>query len=85
MTLVFDLLEPALVQTTADLVALDPAQIRQASLKLATTGSSARELETVVDLGQTTIAELTEFARAVQSEPAEIEIWYRGRRETISL
>jgi hypothetical protein len=85
MTLVVELLEPALVQTTDDLLGLDPVQIRQVSLRLNPKDGSGQGVETKADPETTNLGELVSFMRAVQTEPSTVELWFQGRSESLNL
>lgn len=85
MTLVIELLEPALVQSPEDLLQLDPAQFRQVSLRLTSLDGSVQGIETQADPLTSNLGEIIAFARKVQTEPTTVELWYRGRQESFEL
>lgn len=85
MTIVVELLEPALVQSVDDLLSLDPAQVKQVSLRLNPLDGDAQGVETRVEPETTSLLELVRFARAAQNEPTTVELWYRGRFEAFTL
>jgi hypothetical protein len=85
MTLVIELLEAALVQSTEDLLSLDSAQVKQISLRLNPTEGTVRGIETRAAEETTNLGELIAFARAVQTEPTKVELLYRGRSESFTL
>lgn len=84
MTIVIELMEPALAQTADDLAALGSEQIRQVSLRLTSAEERTHGVETKADPATTNLGELVAFAREVQTEPTTVELWYQGRSEAFT-
>ena len=84
MSIVVELLEPALVRSAEDLKLLDLAQVRHVAIKLTSENNWVDEplyFESKTDQQAAAIATLVEFARITQPSGTSVEIWYQGRSE----
>jgi|GEM_PF-3281981 len=89
LSIIVDLLEPALVSTADELKGLDPSQIRRLEMRLTSDKDGSEDTEPAridgeVDHRLVSMAELVEFAQATQPNATVVEIWYHGRCESFS-
>jgi hypothetical protein len=85
MSIIVELLEPALVRSTDDLKQLDLAQVKQVAIKVNAANQSSGEeplyLESRSDQQSGAILTLLEFAETIQPEGTCVEVWFQGRSE----
>jgi len=83
LSLKIDLLEPAHVVTVADVLELQPSQVREISILFAAGGRPL--IEAVVANVRDVLHDLVSLVQNEQPAGTSIEIWYHGRSETIRI
>jgi hypothetical protein len=89
LSIVVELLTPAMVASGADIGQLDPSQVSRITLVLTPEAAegekAAPRLETEFEHRRTHLIDLVEFARFTQPAGTPVELRFQGRTETLEI